>query len=189
MDILQIIKYWADREEELCIYKLSQLDNPRLLKSTIDFLVSCGLPERCAPGLSFEDYDPKTIPTPNQVFNIDVIELNDYLMIGSNGCGDPVCIDLNNDNEIICLNHDNAFERIFMNTSVQQLTECIIMYKDFHASLDPRFENKTFFKRKFSNEEFFKVCESFKASDDKCLLDSNFWKAELDYLLWERDNE
>ncbi len=189
MDILQINKYWTDSEEELCTYKSSQLDNSRLLKSTIDFLVNCGLPESCAPGLSFDEYDEATILTPNQVFNIDIDELNDYLMIGSNGSGDPVCIDLNNGNEIVYLNHDNDFERVYINSSVHQLTECIIRYRDFHASLDPRFENDIFIKRKFSDVEFSKVCDDFKAIDDKCLLDNNCWKAELDYLLWERDNE
>jgi len=189
MNIHQIKKYWADSAQVIYTYKPSQLNNPRLSKETIDFLVKCGLPNSCAPGLSFDKCEKATVPTPNQIFNIDFDELNDYLMIGSNGCGDPVCIDLNNDNEIVYLNHDNYFERIFMNSSVQQLTECIIKYRDFHASLDPRIENNNFIKRKFSDEEFDKVCTDFQRIDDKSLLDNNCWKAELDYLLWERDNE
>ena len=189
MDIQQINKYWADTDEELYTYKSSQLDNSRLSRTTINFLINCGLPDSCAPGLSFDDCEVITIPTPNQVFHIEIDELNDYLMIGSNGSGDPICIDLNLQNEIVYLNHDNDFERVYMNSSVHQLIECIIRYRDFHASLDPRFENNTFIKRKFSDDEFSKVCDDFKAIDGKCLLDNNCWKAELDYLLWERDNE
>jgi hypothetical protein len=189
MDIHQIKKYWADTDEEVYTYKPSQLDNTRLLKTTIYFLINCGLPDSCAPGLSFDECTGITIPTPNQVFNIEIDELNDYLMIGSNGSGDPVCIDLNNDNEIVYLNHDNYFEKVYMNASVHQLTECIIRYSGFYASLDPRFENNTFIKRKFSDEEFIRVCEDFKTIDGKCLLDNNCWKAELDYLLWERENQ
>jgi hypothetical protein len=189
MESHQIKKYWTSADEQVYSYKPSQLDNPRLLKTTIDFLINCGLPDSCAPGLSFDECNDTTIPTPNQVFNIDIGELNDYLMIGSNGSGDPVCIDLNNDNEIVYLNHDNDFERVYINSSVHQLIECIIRYRDFHASLDPKFENDTFIKRKFTDEEYSKVCEDFKAIDGNCLLDNNCWKAELDYLLWERDNE
>jgi hypothetical protein len=189
MNIHQIIKYWANTEEMLYAYKPSQLDNPRLSKATIDFLVNCGLPDSCTPGLSFDNCNEPTVPTPNQLFNIDLDELNDYLIIGGNGSGDPICIDLNNENEIVYLNHDNDFERIYMNSSVHQLTECIIRYREFHASLDPRFENNTFIKRKFSDEEFSKVYDDFKQIDDKSSLDNNCWKAELDYLLWERDNE
>ena len=189
MNIHQINKYWADNKEELCTYKSFQCDNPRILKSTIDFLINCGLPKSCAPGLSFDKYHETTIPTPNQVFKIDIDELNDYLMIGSNGSGDPVCIDLNNENEIVYLNHDNDFERVYMNSSVQKMIECIIRYKDFHASLDPRFENSVLVKRKFHDEEFFSLCNDFRTIDGKCLENDNCWNAELNELLWERDNE
>ncbi len=189
MDIHQIKKYWADIGEKLYTYNLSQLDNPRLLKTTNDFLINCGLPNSCAPGLSFNDSEQTTIQTPNQVLHIDFDELNDYLMIGNNGSGDPICIDLNNENEIVYLNHDNYFQRIYMNSSVHQLTECIIRYRDFHFSLDPRFENNTFIQRKFSDEEFSKLRYDFNEIDDKCILDDNCWRAELNYLLWERDNE
>ncbi len=189
MNIHQIKKYWADSDEKLYIYTLSQLNNPRLLKTTIDFLINCGLPDSCAPGLTFYECITSDIPTPNQVFKIEFAGLNDYLMIGSNGSGDPICIDLNNGNEIVYLNHDYEFERVYMNGSLHQLIECIIRYKEFHSSLDLGFENNIFIKRKFSDEEFTKVCEGFKAIDGKCLLDNNCWKEELDYLLWERENE
>ncbi|OQP50196.1 hypothetical protein A4D02_27595 [Niastella koreensis] len=72
------------------------------------------MPESCAPGLSFDHYEQLAIPAPNEVFNIYIDELKDYLMIGSNGSADPICIDLNNNNEIVYLNHDNYFERIYM---------------------------------------------------------------------------
>lgn len=45
---------------------------------------------------SFDNCNEPTMPTPSQVFNIDLDELNDYLMIGGNGSGNPICIDLNN---------------------------------------------------------------------------------------------
>lgn len=191
MDIQQIIEYWAGTEVRLYTYKPSQLDNLPLSKATINFLVNCGLPDSCAPGLSFDNCNASTIPTPNQIFDIDIDieELNDFLMIGSNGSGDPICIDLKNENEIVYLNHDNGFERIHMNSSIHQFTECVIRYREFHDSLDPRFENNIFLKRKFLDEEFSRVCNDFMKIDDKSLWNNSCWKAELDLLLWERDNE
>ena len=189
MDINQIKKYWTNSEEQIYTYKSSQLLNSRLLSTTIEYLINCGLPDGCAPGLSFNNCDKATIPTPNDIFNLSFEELNDFLMIGSNGCGDPVCIDLNSNNEIVYLNHDNYFERVFMNSSVIQLAECIIRQKDFHTSLNPQIVNNTFISRKFSNEEFDKLCEEFMQIDNKSLLENSCWKAELNYLLWERDNE
>ena len=49
----------------------------------------------------------------DEVLSIDFDGLNNYLMFGSNGCGDPVCIDLSGQGEIVYLNHDNYFERIY----------------------------------------------------------------------------
>ena len=189
MDIQQVLKYWTDIQENLHKYNFTQLSNPRLSKATIDFLITCGLPESCAPGLSFDNYNELTIPTPNEVFKIDNDELNDFLMIGSNGSGDPVCIDSKNENEIVYLNHDNDFEKIFMNSSAQKLAECIIRYSEFNASLNARFENNAFLKRKFSDEEFSQVCSDFNQIDDRSLQENACWKQELDCLLWERDNE
>lgn len=189
MEILQIRQYWATKKEVMHTYKTSQLNNPLLSQETIHFLISCGLPKSCAPGLSFDDFGKDSILTPNQVLNIDINELNNYLMIGNNGCGDPICIDVNNDNNIVYLNHDNYFERIFINSSIQQLTECIIKYEEFYASLEPKIENNIFITRKFSDKEFNEVCKNFQQIDDKCLINNNCWKAELDFLVWERDNE
>lgn len=189
MNTFQIKEYWANKKEPVNTYNLSQLENVRLVKETTDFLINCGLPNSCAPFLSFEKHNEKQIPTPNEVFNIDFDLLNDFLMVGSNGSGDPVCIDLNNDNNIVYLNHDNFFESVFINSSVYQLAVCIIKYEKFHTSLNPRIEGQSFTKRRFSDEEFNKVCIEFKEIDPGSLSGDNFWKSELDYLLWERDNE
>jgi len=189
MDLNQIKKYWRDSGDKINRYNISQLNNPRLLKSTIDFLVICGLPDNCAPMIGFDECKRDAIPTPNEVFKIDFDGLDEYLMIGGNGSGDPICIDLNLNNEIVYLNHDNYFERVFMNSSVHQLAECIIFYRNFYFSLDPKFENNVFHKRKFSDAEFQYLKRRYVEMDNKCLDEGRFWRESLDYLLWERDNE
>src|SRR5689334_2776241 len=125
MTIQQIKNYWIEDGQELHNYKPSQLANPRLSASNISFLVNCGLPASCAPFLSFDDCQAATIPTPNDVFTINMEELDDYLWIGSNGYGDPVCIDLNHDNEVVYLNHDNDFDRVFINTNLETLARSL----------------------------------------------------------------
>src|SRR3982751_4311233 len=95
MNTQEILEYWSNKGEPLFTYKLPQLDSLRLLEETIKYLTQIGLPRESAPALSFDLWDRITIPTPNQVLGIDFEVLNDYLMIGSNGSGDPICIDLN----------------------------------------------------------------------------------------------
>jgi len=109
-------------------------------------------------------------------------------MFGSNGSGDPICIDTSQRNEIVYLNHDNYFERIFINKSVLQFAICLIKYQDFFASLiNPSPDD--FSKRKFADEEFSNLRREFIDIDRMCLADNSFWSAELEGLLWERDNE
>src|SRR4051812_15556946 len=114
MNTQSIQKYWSDRGETLYTYKLLQLDSPKILKETKEYLIQCGLPRGSAPALSFDFWEAEIIPTPNQILGIDFEGLEEYLMIGSNGSGDPICIDLNLMNQIVYLNHDNYFERVFM---------------------------------------------------------------------------
>ncbi|AXY73556.1 hypothetical protein D3H65_05990 [Paraflavitalea soli] len=189
MTLEQIEKYWTDRSLKLNKYQLSQLNIPRLLSTTKDYLIYGGLPDSCAPGLSFEACVFEVIPSPNEVFNIDLDELDDYLMIGSNDSGDPICIDLIHENEVVFLNHDNDFESVFMNSSIQQLVECMIRYNDFNASLNPRFENNTFLQNRFTDNEFATFCNDLQLIDLKSLLDNSFWKTASDCFLLERDNQ
>jgi hypothetical protein len=189
MNTQSIRKYWSDIGETLYTYKLPQLSNPMLLKETIEFLSECGLPNNVAPGISFDFWNSETIPTPDQVLHIEFDGLEHYLMIGSNGSGDPVCIDLEINNEIVYLSHDNYFERVFMNSSVSQLIQAIIRYQAFHASLDPKYINDIFTKRRFSDEEYVRLKADFLKIDHASMSDNSWWNGELEYLLWERDNE
>ena len=181
MNIQQIKKYWIDNDEKLNSYKLSQLDNPRLSKATIDFLVNCGLPGSCAPFLFFDDCETPTIPTPNQVFSIDIEELNDYLWIGSNGYGDPVCIDLNNNNEIVYLNHDNDSERVFINSSVETLSECLIIYRNFISSVNAT-NDSNYLERNFSDKVVEQLKQDLSEVDPKCIEENTMWGMDLKYM-------
>lgn len=181
MNIQQIKKYWIDNDEELNLYKPSQLDNPRLSKPAFDFLVNCGLPNSCAPFLSFDDCQTIKILTPNEVFNIEIEELNDYLWIGSNGSGDPVCIDLNCNNEIVYLNHDNDFERVFINSSLETLSQCLIIYQNFIRSVNAT-NNSNYLNRNFSDKVVEQLKQGLMEVDTKCIGDNTMWGMDLYYM-------
>jgi len=189
MTIQQINQYWIQANEKLNTYIPSQLAHPLLFNETISLLINCGLPDSCAPFLSFGKCDDLKIPTPAQYFNIALPELDNYLVIGTNDSGDPICIDLNNNNNTVYLNHDNGFESTLINSSILQMARSIIRYQDFIVSITPDMDDNTFARRKFSDDEFSSFANDFTQIDEKSLSDKTFWKADLDYLLWERDNE
>lgn len=188
MDIEAYKKYWGDRGETLLTYSLAQVDRSKIDSNTFSFLTSYGLPLQAAPFLSFDLIKENKLLTPNQIFGIDFEGLDEYLMFGANVSGDPICIDTAHESEIVYLNHDNYFERIFINKTISQFGRCLIEYQIFFSSLiNPSSDD--FSRRKFSDEEFSSLRMEFLKIDNSCMADESFWSTELGGLLWERDNE
>jgi hypothetical protein len=186
MDYNQIETYWRKRKEKMCRYSLTQLSNARLLNTTIDFLVECGMPRSCAPMLSFDNWGKKTIPSLKNIFHRDFEWLDDYIHIGDNNSGDPICIDLNS-NAIVYLNHDNNFEVFFINSSVEKLAKSLIAYTDFIGNINA-FDDSNFMNAKFDDNDFEKLKQQLLGIDEQCLKEGALWKDDLDNLLWEREN-
>lgn len=187
MDASELIKQWIDHGEKLRPFPATALTNKRLSDEIRVFLSTAGLPGDAAPSLSFLN-SPTSLQTSNQYFRISLKGLDDFLVIGHNGSGDPICIDLTNGQTIVYLNHDNAFERIFINGSVQQLIHCLLIYKLFSTSLVNYADPDDFSMRKFSNAEYSELRNFFAAVDADALDPGTFWETELDALVWERDH-
>jgi hypothetical protein len=188
MDISQIKKYWQDNGEALYVCPLAHISKASVNKETFEFLTTCGLPSDAAPFLSFGEIRYEAIMTPNDYFQIKVKRLDKYLVIGINGSGDPICIDRKKDDEIVYLNHDNDFERIFMNKNILSFATCLIYYREFMRSIIVE-KNGSFTRRKFSDSEYEQLLQAYRSLDSLVLSDNSFWLIELYGLLWERDNE
>jgi SUKH-4 immunity protein len=186
MDYTQVEKYWRKRKERMQKYTAEQLNDPRLLEITIKFLVECGMPESCAPMLSFDNWGKNTIPSLKNSFHRVFDWLDNYLHIGDNNSGDPICIDLNN-NSIIYLNHDSNFELSFINSSIEKLAECLIVYTDFIEHINAS-DDSNFLNAKFEDKDFEKLKNQFLIIDEHCLIERTMWRGEFDSLLWEREN-
>lgn len=189
-----LIKYWQDNNEILHKLKANSSNIEKLSIETFSFLSNYGLPSGALPGLSFDLIKEYKLQMPNELFRIDYEDqddyeyLNKYLTFGSNDCGDPICIDLINEEQIVYLNHDNNFEPVFMNTNIKKFALSLTVYHDFiNSLLSSKMEKSS--HRKFSGEEFEIIKNRFMEIDSNSLKDNSFWKGELGALLWERDNE
>jgi hypothetical protein len=109
-------------------------------------------------------------------------------VIGYNGSGDPICIDVQTGKEIVYLNHDRSFERVRMNETIEHFSRSLLAYKLFYTSLLNLTDPDDFSLRKFSDTEFLQLQTEFREIDSKALDMGTFWKMELDALLWERDH-
>jgi hypothetical protein len=187
MDLTALTEKWAAQGEELHPFPMMSVTHPQLSEATRTYLVTVGLPEQAAPSLDFPIH-PVMLQTPNQYFRIAWEGLDKYLVIGHNGSGDPVCIDLATGNEIVYLNHDNSFERIFINTTIEQFSHSLLLYKLFYASLINATDPNDFSIRKFTDGELNDLQTDLLHIDAKALDPASFWKMELDALVWERDH-
>ena len=98
--------------------------------------VVCGdsvLPSEAAPCLSFGDAE--SMPAIWEVFGRaddwsekDKKRLEEYRMLGSDGAGNPICVEKAS-LEIWLLDHEDHFNTLqFVNSGISQLAECLLAY-------------------------------------------------------------
>jgi SUKH-4 immunity protein len=99
-------------------------------------MVACGpdvLPESAAPCVTFKEA-ARPVPvwdvfaSPSAWSPPDRERLARYRMIGSDGAGNPICIE-QGAGAVVLLDHEDWFRsRQFVNSSVRQLAECLLAY-------------------------------------------------------------
>ena len=77
-------------------------------------------------------------------------EFDCYRVIGSDGCGSPIAIDESHEGQIVCLDHDNRFARVFLNSSVRQLAESLLAYRKAVKDTQAEFGTDAFLHGKIS---------------------------------------
>lgn len=128
------------------------LDDRSFPSDAARFLVEVGLPRSCAPFLSFDDVarGPLSLVAhygAHQFSPADAARLAHFRVIGSDGSGNPLCLDTAHDGEIVMLDHEDGFRtRTFVASSVATLAEALLLvqtipYSEFAERLrefDPR---------------------------------------------------
>jgi hypothetical protein len=97
------------------------------------FLVEAGLPESCAPFVGFKDIG-RGLPRISDVYSPghwsvgDATRITHFRMIGGDGAGNPLCVDVR-DGRVVLVDHEDHFRTTqFMNSSVEHLAECLLAY-------------------------------------------------------------
>lgn len=102
-----------------------------------NWLTTVGLPESAPPFFNFGEDAERGLPTLREFLRGGAPDLPDaqrYRVIGSNGEGDPVAIDVTEDGAVVYLNHDNRFERVLINSSVRQLATSLAAFAKMIAA-------------------------------------------------------
>jgi hypothetical protein len=97
------------------------------------FLVEAGLPRSCAPFLTFEDValGPLTLVQrygAHQFRPSELPRLASFYVLGSDGAGNPLCLDTARNGVIVMLDHEDRFRtQTFVASSVANLAEALLI--------------------------------------------------------------
>jgi hypothetical protein len=93
------------------------------------FLYEAGLPRSCAPFLSFDAVSKGPLRLieyygSHQFHPNDSVRLGSYYVLGSDGAGNPLCLDSSRNGEVVMLDHEDHFQtRTFVSSTVATLAE------------------------------------------------------------------
>jgi hypothetical protein len=191
MNPSQFKTVWTISEQNLRPISLHTLNRFELDKETVEFLSQSGLPKDAAPFLSFVgDTHPNdkysTICLLTEWFHFLEAEYRKYVVIGSDGNGDVIVINMANNFIIEWLDHEDYFSSTFMNCSINQLANCLLCYRDFVKATKAGKSVDECFGTEFTDVQFDTLHDILEEIDQRAVREG-FWREELDLLLANRE--
>lgn len=167
-----------------------QLDQVKLKKETIDFL-AVGFMTSAAPFLDFNEYsDKEEFQNFVEFYKKYDQDLNDklkrFVPFGSDSSGNMICIDTEQDDRIVILDHEYEFEKsYFINSNLNEFANCILTYNTFVESIQTKYGEDAFLDATFKEEDVNELITNFESLNSDILKHSEFWNSELNGLLEE----
>jgi hypothetical protein len=128
------------------------------------------------------------LETVNQKWSLGNPDYDKYVAIGFNGSGDPIAINLVNQ-ELVYLNHDNNFEEVFVNSDTKRFALSVLRIQSFVEQLK-KVNSDSFCETEFSDEQLEQLIQDIKSIDPNVFkIENSHWKFTLDNYKRERDDE
>jgi hypothetical protein len=176
-------KIWTSTGDILSPLTQSRLLGLNLKPRTIDFLIQAGLPVDAAPFLTFVDNSEdkyKGIVRLTDQFGFLEDVFKKWIVIGSCSDGDPIAINVDANEQIDWLDHDNYFEPEFFNSSIETLADCLVIYREFVLDVQRENGEDAFMNGDFTDIQFEIMKSKLLKADNKALVKNGFWKEQLD---------
>lgn len=186
MDYKELIKNW--KSDELYKFDVHDISGKGLNEAAAGFLSIVGLPTSAAPFLSFAGDSERELDNISDIYETEEDRHRYFLGIGSDGAGDPVCLDLRNECQVVTLNHEEDFEPTFMNSSVSELFQFLTLYKRFVEEVIRENGEDAFLDANFTDSQYEELKKAMEAVDNKALRTNTFWAQELAQLLGNREH-
>lgn len=170
--------------EELCTFDAAAAATLGLPGDESNWLTTVGLPKSAAPFLSFGDDAERGLPTVRQFLRgaRDLPHGERYRVIGSNGSGDPVAIDVAEKGAIVYLNHDNRFERVLINSSVRKLATSLAAFAKMVAAAQAANGEDAYIGGNVPAAAIDTLRNAIRRADPAALAPGAMWAGELESL-------
>lgn len=151
------------------------------------FLYNAGLPDGAAPCLSFDTIGSNGLKYIYEVWgnessysDEEIKELSKYLVIGSDGCGNPLVINCDENYQIYHLDHEDHFSTsTFVNSSLIQLAKFLLQVREIITKSNEELEDD-FDEMPQSYKDF--LLTQLEKIDIKACEENGFWRAEIGML-------
>lgn len=125
---------WPSKFGKIIKYSEKRVQKFGFNNETSTFLITTGLPEEATPFMGFSKDNDKQYDGLMKItdyFDFLDSDFDKYVVIGFNGYGDNIVIDLIDECSIKYLNHDNNYSEVFINSSIVQFAKALMLYRDF----------------------------------------------------------
>ncbi|NQY04734.1 MAG: SUKH-4 family immunity protein [Flavobacteriaceae bacterium] len=175
----------TDDSERWVKFPIDQVEKSNLNEKTKEFL-KVGFPEDAAPFLGFGlrsyDWQFNTIQAYYDDYDVDY-KAKDYWIFGSDGSGNPICIDASENDKLVLLDHEQEFEFIEnMNTSISELASSLLLFRDFIKKINNEFGEDGFFESMFTEKHLTDLENEFEELNPNYYIESSFWDTEIENL-------
>ncbi len=186
MNPTEFKKLWMKNDSERWVaFPIDQVEKSNLNEKTKEFL-KIGFPEDAAPFLGFGlrsyNWEFNTIKDYCDYEDLDE-KTKAYWIFGSDGNGNPICMDSSDNDKLIILDHEQGFEYMeSMNKNISELASSLLLFRSFIEQINNTFGEDGFFECLFTEKHLMELEDSFKQLNPNYYIESSFWDSEIQNL-------
>ncbi len=183
---------WETAGDMLCRFYADELQGLGLKSQTVDFLKVAGLPGFAEPFLSFVQNDDDQLNRMRRLRDVYEFlgeEFEKYVLIGWDGVGDPIVVNIEENDAIESLDHESGFSSYYFNSSISTMAECLLVQRNFVDLVDRENGPESYSNSNFTDAQFETLKTGILAVDPDALQDDGFWKVSLEVELTLRDGD
>jgi hypothetical protein len=108
--------------------------------------------------------------------------LSKYIYVGFTATNDPICI-VDGAGTVVYLDYENDFEEVFINSSVSQFAESLMVYVEFIKKIKAENGRKAFLERNAPKGILDWVTNRLVDIDSEALTEGSFWSQDLELFI------